>query len=225
MRAWILGTAGWMPTVHRGTTSVLVRAGDRALLLDAGTGAARLVSEPGLLDGATRLDVLLTHFHLDHVCGLLYLPATGLPVEIHAPGEWLYGSASAQVLAPLLRAPVSPFASQPFAIRELDPGGGSIAGVPVALRAQLRHWAPTAGIRIGDALALVTDTAFDEGTAGFVAGVRHLLHEGLVDVARPCVRRWRRDGGAGGAGRSRGRRGPAHAPPPAPAGRSGGARA
>jgi ribonuclease BN (tRNA processing enzyme) len=186
MRAWILGTAGWMPTAHRGTTSVLVRAGDRALLLDAGTGAARLVSEPGLLDGATRLDVLLTHFHLDHVCGLLYLAATGLPVEVHAPGEWLYGSASAQVLAPLLRAPVSPFASQPFAIRELDPGGGTIAGVPVALRAQLRHWAPTAGIRIGDALALVTDTAFDEGTVGFVAGVGHLLHEAWSTSHEPA---------------------------------------
>ena len=177
MRAWILGTAGWMPTAHRGTTSVLVRDGDRALLLDAGTGASRLVSEPELLAGATRLDVLLTHFHLDHVCGLLYLPATGLPVEIHAPGQWLYGAASADVLAPLLRTPVSPFASQPFAIRELDPSAGTVAGLPVALRAQPRHWAPTAGIRIGDALALVTDTAFDEGSAGFVAGVRHLLHE------------------------------------------------
>jgi ribonuclease BN (tRNA processing enzyme) len=177
MRAWILGTAGWMPTTYRGTTSVLVRDGDHALLLDAGTGAARLVSRPELLDGATRLDVLLTHFHLDHVCGLLYLPATGLPVEVHAPGEWLYGTASAGVLAPLLRAPVSPFASQPFAIRELDPGAGTIAGLPVALREQQRHWAPTAGIRIGDALALVTDTAFDEGSPGFVAGVRHLLHE------------------------------------------------
>jgi ribonuclease BN (tRNA processing enzyme) len=166
-----------MPTAGRGTTSVLVRDGDRALMLDAGTGAARLVSEPELLEGATRLDVLLTHFHLDHVCGLLYLPATGLPVEVHAPGEWLYGTASAQVLAPLLRAPVSPFAAQPFAIRELDPGAESVAGLPIALRAQLRHWAPTAGIRIGDDLALVTDTAYDEGSPGFVAGVRHLLHE------------------------------------------------
>ena len=224
MRAWILGTAGGMPTAHRGTTSVLVRTGDRALLLDAGTGAARLVSEPGLLDGATRLDVLLTHFHLDHVCGLLYLAATGLPVEVHAPGEWLYGSASAQVLAPLLRAPVSPFASQPFAMRELDPGGGTIAGVPVALRAAAplgsdgRHpdrRRPGARDRHG----------VRRGHRGVRGRGGASPPRGLVDVARARVRRGRRDGGAGGAGRSRGRRGPAHAPPPAPAGRSGGARA
>jgi ribonuclease BN (tRNA processing enzyme) len=178
VRAWVLGTAGWMPTAERATTSVLVRDGDRALLLDAGTGASRLVWEPGLLEGVARLDVLLTHFHLDHVCGLLYLPATGLPLRVHAPGAWLYGRPSAELLEPILRAPVSPFTSaDPFEIRELGPGAAGMAGFPVSLRAQPRHWAPTAGIRVGDALALVTDTAFDEGSAGFVAGVGHLLHE------------------------------------------------
>jgi len=178
VRAWTLGTAGWMPTAHRQTMSVLVRDGNRAIVLDAGTGAARLVWEPQLLDGVARLDVLLTHFHLDHVSGLLALPATGLPIRIHAPGSWLYGRPSDRLLDPILRPPVSPFASaERFDIRELDTGTDEIAGFPVSLRAQLRHWAPTAGIRIGGSLALLTDTAFDEGSAGFVAGVRHLLHE------------------------------------------------
>lgn len=178
MRAWILGSGGWMPNAGRQTTSVLVRDGDRGLLLDAGTGASRLVWEPALLDGLGRLDVLLTHFHLDHVCGLLYLPATDLRLRIHAPGSWLYGTASARLLEPILRAPISPFRSAaPFEIGELHPEVGRIGGFPVSLRAQSRHWAPTAGIRIGDSLALVTDTAFDEGTPGFVAGVGHLLHE------------------------------------------------
>jgi ribonuclease BN (tRNA processing enzyme) len=184
VRAWILGTAGWMPAAGRATTSVLVRDGERALVLDAGTGASRLVWVPELLDGVQRLDVLLTHFHLDHVCGLLYLPATGLPVRIHAPGAWLYGTPSAELLGPILRAPLSPF-TEPFDVRELDPRGDEIAGFRVSLRAQPRHWAPTAGIRVGDSVALVTDTAFDEGSAGFVAGVRHLLHEAWSTSQRP----------------------------------------
>lgn len=194
MRAWILGTAGWMPTAERQTTCVLVREGERALLLDAGTGGARLVSEPRRLDGVARLDVLLTHFHLDHVCGLLYLPGTGLPVRVHAPGSWLYGTPSAQLLDPLLRAPISPFGPDaPVEVRELDSGVGEIAGFPIAVCAQPRHWAPTAGIRVGDSLALVTDTAFDDGSAGFAAGVRHLLHEAwstsedpACSLRRPC---------------------------------------
>jgi ribonuclease BN (tRNA processing enzyme) len=188
MRAWILGTAGWMPTPHRQTACVLVRDAERALLLDAGTGASRLVAEPELLDGAARLDVVLTHFHLDHVCGLLYLAATGLPVRIHAPGAWLYDTPSDELLAPVLHAPISPFrpAGLP-AIGELDPGTDAVAGVPIALRAQLRHWAPTAGVRIGDSLALLTDTGFDEGSAGFVAGVHHLLHEAWSTSSAPVA--------------------------------------
>jgi ribonuclease BN (tRNA processing enzyme) len=178
MRAWLLGSAGWMPTPERQTTSILVREGATALLLDAGTGASRLVATPELLGGANGLDVVLTHFHLDHVCGLLYLPATGLPVTIHAPGRWLYGTSSARVLDAILRAPLSPFepADAP-AIRELDPETAAIGGIPITVRAQLRHWSPTAGIRVGDSLALVTDTAFDEGSGRLAAGVRHLLHE------------------------------------------------
>lgn len=187
MRAWILGTAGWMPTADRQTTCVLVRAGDRALLLDAGTGAARLVGRPELLAGAARLDVVLTHFHLDHVCGLLYLPGTGLPARIHAPGAWLYGTPSARLLDPILRAPVSPFAAaEQLEICELDPAAGEIGGLAVSLRAQLRHWAPTAGVRVGDSLALVTDTAFEEASGAFVAGVGHLLHEAWSTSQHPA---------------------------------------
>jgi ribonuclease Z len=186
MRAWLLGTAGWMPTAHRQTACGLVREGTHALLLDAGTGASRLVGQPELLDGAARLDVLLTHFHLDHVCGLLYLPATGLPVRIHAPGEWLYDVPSHRLLEPILGAPVSPFtpADAPE-IRELGPGVDEIGGFAITLRAQLRHWAPTVGVRVADSLALLTDTAFDEGSAEFAAGVHHLLHEAWSTSRHP----------------------------------------
>jgi ribonuclease BN (tRNA processing enzyme) len=104
VEATILGSGGWIPTGRRETTSVLVRRGDRALLLDAGTGARRLVGGD-LLHGVARLDVVLTHFHLDHVCGLAYLPALATATRIWAPGRWLYGRPSAELLAPLLAAP------------------------------------------------------------------------------------------------------------------------
>jgi glyoxylase-like metal-dependent hydrolase (beta-lactamase superfamily II) len=43
-------------------------------MIDAGTGIATLVERPDLLDGLDRLDILLTHFRLDHVAGLAVLP-------------------------------------------------------------------------------------------------------------------------------------------------------
>jgi glyoxylase-like metal-dependent hydrolase (beta-lactamase superfamily II) len=81
-----------------------VRDGEHGLLLDAGTGARRLLTDSDLVDGVTALDVVLTHFHLDHVCGLLYLPAllTLCELEGHprvwAPGRWLYDTPSAELL-------------------------------------------------------------------------------------------------------------------------------
>ena len=44
-------------------------------------------------------------------------------------------------------------------------------------REQLRHWAPTAGLRVDDDLALVTNTAYDPGAVPLARRVRHLLHE------------------------------------------------
>jgi ribonuclease BN (tRNA processing enzyme) len=70
MKAWILGSGGWIPTERRETLCVLVRTRRHGLLLDAGTGLQRLLSTPELLDGVQTLDIALTHFHLDHVCGL-----------------------------------------------------------------------------------------------------------------------------------------------------------
>jgi ribonuclease BN (tRNA processing enzyme) len=178
MKAWLLGSGGWISTAERATTSVLARAGDRALVVDAGTGLHRLVTDRSLLAGAGRLDVVLTHFHLDHAAGLAYLPALERPVTVWGPGAWLYGTPSTELLRPLLEPPLSPFGPDELpAIGELGEGRQSVGGFDLRTRAQLRHSAPTAGIRIGDDLAVVTDTGYDEGTAELAGGVTHLLHE------------------------------------------------
>jgi ribonuclease BN (tRNA processing enzyme) len=178
MRAWLLGSGGWISTAERATTSVLVRAGDRALVVDAGTGFHRLVTDPALLAGAGRLDVVLTHFHLDHVAGLAYLPALERPATVWGPGDWLYGTPSGELLGPLLEPPLSPFGPGELPeVRELGEGRQSIGSFDLRTRAQPRHSAPTAGIRIGDDLAVVTDTGYDGGTAELAGGVVHLLHE------------------------------------------------
>ncbi|HYX88522.1 MAG TPA: MBL fold metallo-hydrolase [Gaiellaceae bacterium] len=187
MKAWLLGSGGWISTAERATTSVLVREGGRALVVDAGTGLHRLVTEPALLAGAERLDLVLTHFHLDHVAGLAYLPALDLPATVWGPGVWLYGADSGELLAPLLEPPLSPFGEDELPeIRELREGRQQIAGLALRTRAQPRHWAPTAGIRIGDALAVVTDTGYDERTAELAAGVGHLLHEAWSSSSAPA---------------------------------------
>jgi ribonuclease BN (tRNA processing enzyme) len=165
-----------------------VRRGEDALVLDAGTGLQRLLADPALLDGVRRLDLVLTHFHLDHVCGLGYVPALPMRPTVWAPGAWLYGTASAELLAPLLRAPISPFEPEELGeVRELEDGPQAIGAFELTTRAQPLHWAPTAGLRVGDGLALVTDTAYDPGSSELARGVAHLLHEAWSTSEEPVA--------------------------------------
>lgn len=189
MRAWLLGSGGWFPTTERETTSVLVRMGAEGVLLDAGTGARRLATDRELAEGLISLDVVLTHFHLDHLCGLLYLQAlTGLerPLRVWAPGRWLYDTPSERVLDAVLRAPISPSPVPVVSeVLELRAGGQTVGPLEVEALAQPRHWGPSAGLRVGDALALVTDTAREAEHVPFARGVRHLLHEAWSTSSKP----------------------------------------
>jgi ribonuclease BN (tRNA processing enzyme) len=70
---WILGSMGWMPSRDQQTACVLVELQDDLVLLDAGTGVANLALCTNVLGRHERLHVLLSHYHLDHMAGLMYL--------------------------------------------------------------------------------------------------------------------------------------------------------
>jgi ribonuclease BN (tRNA processing enzyme) len=121
------------------------------------------------------LHIVLTHFHPDHVIGLHAVPSLPVRPTIWAPGALAYGRPSAEILAPLRSSPLSPF-SHEEPVRDLREHQ-VIGGFEVTARVQERHHDPTAGLRVGDFLALITDTAYDPGSGPFARGVRHLLHE------------------------------------------------
>src|SRR5450755_726102 len=108
MDAWLLGSGGWIPTQRRTTCGAFLRDDSHGLLIDAGTGISRLLEAPHLIEGLDRLDLVLTHFHLDHLVGLGYIPALGLlaPPTIHGPGQALYGTKTATILSRLLSHPL-----------------------------------------------------------------------------------------------------------------------
>lgn len=178
MRVRLLGSGGFVPTDRRETACALVRDGDAALLVDAGTGASRLLAEPQLLDGAERLDVVLTHFHLDHTCGLFYLADLDVPFTVWGAGEALEGIATADLVHRLLDSPFAPpsFSSH-YAVEELRVGEAQVGPFAVRSRVQRRHGNPTLALRLGDELAWCTDTAYDEANVDFVRGVDLLAHE------------------------------------------------
>jgi phosphoribosyl 1,2-cyclic phosphodiesterase len=93
MRLTLFGTRGSIPapgpeTARYGgnTPSIEVRGGDgTVLVLDAGTGVRRLGAQ--LPADLARIDILLTHLHMDHIQGLgFFAPLYHPKIQVHIWG-------------------------------------------------------------------------------------------------------------------------------------------
>ena len=181
MEGILLGSGGWFPTSRRQTCSALLRQGCDVLLIDAGTGLQRILERPDLVEGAENVDIVLTHFHLDHVVGLSLVPALPLsrPPVVWGPGELLVGTPTRSILEGLLGRPLfaAPFDSMARDVREISGGELVLGSFVLTARVQERHSDPTLAFRVGDALTYCTDTAPDPGNVLFAGGSHVLLHE------------------------------------------------
>jgi ribonuclease BN (tRNA processing enzyme) len=184
---------GWMPSDRRETTCFACRAEDSLFIFDAGTGLRRLrePAQAALLEGAREVHLFLTHYHLDHVCGLAYLPGVlpGRRLVIHAPAAELNGVDPEGAVAGLLRRPYNPRDWEELTDLRLEPvlaGANEIAGHTVRTRAQT-HSDVSVAFRVDDAFVLATDTRIDPQTAEFAAGAGLLLHEAWYNAADPST--------------------------------------
>jgi ribonuclease BN (tRNA processing enzyme) len=176
--ALLLGSGGWIPTSRRETCCAYLRQGDYALLIDAGTGVQRLIEEPDLLAGVQSLGIILTHFHLDHVAGLSYLPALPLRPTLWGPGEAVAGAPTTEILGRLFGSPLFAATAYDLAdVEEIPAGDFEIGPFSIATRVQRLHTDPTLALRIAGALTYCTDTAADPGNIEFADGSGLLLHE------------------------------------------------
>jgi phosphoribosyl 1,2-cyclic phosphodiesterase len=181
------------------TSCVTVSADDRAhlLVLDAGTGIRRLGSQlPGHV---RRIDVLLSHLHLDHIVGLgffapLFVP--GLYVTVWAPPSTV---PLPERLGRYLSPPLVPVRLRDLACElELrDATEGPVASGEFTIRAApVIHPDTAVGYRIeagGRSIAYLPDhepalgPAFPfvprwTSGAALASGVDLLIHDGQYDV-------------------------------------------
>lgn len=175
------------------TMCLEVTAGGKRLVIDAGSGI-RDLGWALSCDEVGEIDLLLTHYHLDHLLGLWSfspLFRKGTKVVVHAP---ILGTGPPdESLHRLFDAPYSPLrpedAGASLVIRPFQPGASfAIAGFEVGTLA-LTHPGGACGYRLGwrDAsLALVFDHEHDGQTpepwlAAFCEGADLILYDAHWD--------------------------------------------
>ena len=115
-RLWVLGSMGWMPRDGQETCSYLVECDDQLIMLDAGTGVSNLYRYTDVLSRYDRLSILLSHYHLDHMAGLMYLKrfCRDLALDIYGPGKPVYPKTTEQYLSDFLQSAI--YSSGPFGL-------------------------------------------------------------------------------------------------------------
>lgn len=175
---------------HTTCSSVRVGLGEY-IVIDAGTGLRelgdRIMAKGG--DRDIRIDLLLTHFHLDHIIGFpvfapLFSPRTSLVV--HSP---VGARETESALAGLMAYPYFPLGLGRTAarkeFRDLEPGL-TIGGVRVS-SCPLHHPQGNVAYRLeagGSSLVLATDTehpeaGVDERLAAFAEGADWLVYDAM----------------------------------------------
>ena len=179
---WVLGSAGWMPRAGQETSCFLLETRDQLVMLDAGTGVANFEFAAEALARHDRLSILLSHYHLDHLVGLMYLKrfAADKRIDVYGPGRPVYPKATEEYARDLLQPAIYSSGTFGFA-REVhyhDYGGQDlcVGNLPVAVRAQ-KHSSPSFELRLADLVTYATDTSFDPSAWENCSPSRLLLHE------------------------------------------------
>jgi ribonuclease BN (tRNA processing enzyme) len=135
-----------------------------------------------IIESKKRINIILSHYHLDHVIGLSYLPGLrpGKAVRLFAPGEPFVEVRAEDAVNKLLNPPLFSlsFGHYPFET-ELIPVMNSELRINghVFQFAKLNHPGGSMGIRIDDDICYITDTSMDQSYTDFISGCGYLMHE------------------------------------------------
>jgi ribonuclease BN (tRNA processing enzyme) len=181
MKLYLIGCNGWIPGENE-TSCFLIEHKNKLLMLDLGTGVSNLVKYKKILEKYDEITVILSHYHLDHTIGIIYL----LPylkekkLTIYGPGKPYYSFTTEEYLSNLLR---NEFFSRPLlkiakkvVCLDYTTQGFKIGDIQVGIKEQI-HSAPSFQINIDRKLIYATDTAFQVELFSNIAKNTILLHE------------------------------------------------
>ena len=155
---------------------------DDFLFLDLGSGVADFALYPEI-HRASKLTVLLSHYHLDHLIGLIYLLniCRDKDLVIYGPGKSVYGESCEEILCRLIQPPYFGRCLKDFsanvAIYDYDEGLYQVSPNYVVDFVKQQHSQPSFGMLINGALYYATDTSVLRKTFEKACEANLLLHE------------------------------------------------
>lgn len=181
MKLYALGCAGWIPGKNE-TSCFLIEHKNELIMLDAGTGVSNLKYCKEVWDKYDTVSIILSHYHLDHLIGLIYLPPflTGKTLKIYGPGKPVYEKSTEEYLSDMFQTAFFPTPIQKLAAHvecmDYSAGDFCIGGVKIQIREQ-KHTSPSFQICIDGKLVYATDVCFEKDIWNHDLKADVLLHE------------------------------------------------
>ena len=185
-RFTFLGTAGALASAVRDNTSIVVEAGDVAVLLDCGGGAMHRLRRLGV-DPLALTHVVVTHVHVDHAYGLPSVVRQLALLERRAPLTVVCRPEHVEPLQALLtvfRVWERP-GMFPVVLAPIDLGAGTPAFTtgPLAVcttpneHGTMPNFAVRVDVEAGGAVVYSSDTRPSAAVAALARGASVLVHE------------------------------------------------
>ncbi|WP_417667233.1 MBL fold metallo-hydrolase [Roseibium sp.] len=209
LRCW--GARGSIPTPGAGTlryggeTSCFeLRAGDTLILIDCGSGARNLGLEL-CRQGPREIDLLFTHTHLDHICGLpFFKPAYDPRFKVRAwAGHFEDSACLVDIVSRIMSPPIFPVAAKTLTavdFRTFSAGEDLERDDDLKISTvRLHHPGGACGYRFdyqGKSIAIITDHEHgdpdvDANVKRFVAGVDIMIYDAMfTDAEYPTYEGW-----------------------------------
>ncbi|MDJ0931321.1 MBL fold metallo-hydrolase [Breoghania sp.] len=173
------------------TTSLEIRAGDKLILIDCGSGARRLGRD--LIERGERdIDLFFTHTHLDHICGLpFFQPAYDADFAVRCwAGHFAESHCLMDVVRRIMSPPIFPVAADTLkgVTFETYAAGTRWALGDVEIETtRLNHPGGACGYRFtfeGRSIAVITDhehgnPQLDTAVEAFVKGVDVMVYDAM----------------------------------------------
>ena len=185
MKLRILGSGGWIPTRERNTCSYILKSNREILLIDAGSGLSNFSLYQEWLVDTDTIHIVLSHYHLDHVLGLIYLLNISRKhkLRILGPGQPYYMEGCEQILKnlihpPYFSRPIGEF-SDDVLFFDYHEGENSVSNEFYVRVFEQPHSDPSMGLLINNTFYYATDTILSENTfrQAVQANAKMLFHE------------------------------------------------